>query len=1041
MSPGCSYRPGRENGRPHFRLILTAFLALHLAEAARPAEIIVNSLADNTTPGDGLVTLREAIIAANDDATTDLGETASGNDTIVILWLSGTITLTEPLPTIRSDMWIWGAGINEDTIDGGGVHRVFVIESGAVVISDLTVTNGAARGGDGGNGYGGGGGGAGLGGAVFVNSGFVDIQRMVFVNNVAVGGNGGAGSLAQAGGGGGGIGGSATDSSGQDGGTGGDGTPLNGTAGAGANHLNPADAGGNGGEGAGGGGGDHASPSGNGGNGGFGGGGGGADGVVGGNGGFGGGSGAPGGSPGTFGGAPGARQGGGGAGLGGAIFVRAGTVNLFECAFDNNSATGGSGGTAGQGKGGAIFNNGAVVRASSCTYSGNTASDALGSGNDTNDVYGTIPEIPLPAVTSIIRLNGNPSNVARVAFRVTFNQFMQTVLPDDFVLTTTGTIAGCSINALTVYSGASTDVIVDTGAGEGTIRLDLPDYDTVINVTGEPLGGWGLGNGDYTGGESYTIDRSGPTITLASTATARTNTSIPVTVTLTEASTNFDADDVTVTNATLIDFAGSGTNYSFTLTPAAEGTLSVLAVAGVCGDALGNPNTQSNTLTRVYDITPPTVALGSTAPDPTDSEIPVVITLSEESSTFAAEDVNVVNGVVTDFFGSGSNYTFWIVPAGTGLVTAVVNAAAFTDAAGNGNASGSNTLAVTYNQPAPSVILSTTAPDPTNAVIPVTATLSASSVNFTAGDISVGNANIVGFTGGAANYSFTLVPAGAGTVSVAVAAGAFTNGDGLANTASNTLTRVYDPLGPSIELASSAATVTNAPIPVSVALSEACVFGLDALTVTNASVTSLSGANASYTFTLTPLDQGEVSVAVAASAFTDPAGNPNPWPAVLSRVYDTVAPTVISVTPVATQITDAESVEFVVAFSEPVTGFEEPADVSVVVEGVGYSGVTFTPAGANTYAVAVGGLTGAGTLRLMVREAVASDAAGNLNVASIPSTQVNIGPSNPPTGDNPPTSDNPPSSTRSPVLCGPGFLPPALTGLALLAARSMRRRR
>ena len=44
--------------------------------------ITVNSLADNLTAGDGLVTLREAIAAANADTTTDLGETASGADQI-----------------------------------------------------------------------------------------------------------------------------------------------------------------------------------------------------------------------------------------------------------------------------------------------------------------------------------------------------------------------------------------------------------------------------------------------------------------------------------------------------------------------------------------------------------------------------------------------------------------------------------------------------------------------------------------------------------------------------------------------------------------------------------------------------------------------------------------------------------------------------------------------------------------------------------------------------------------------------------------------
>ncbi|MEK6239087.1 MAG: CSLREA domain-containing protein, partial [Planctomycetales bacterium] len=44
--------------------------------------LTVNSLDDNTLAADGQVTLREAIIAANTDALTDLGQTGSGADQI-----------------------------------------------------------------------------------------------------------------------------------------------------------------------------------------------------------------------------------------------------------------------------------------------------------------------------------------------------------------------------------------------------------------------------------------------------------------------------------------------------------------------------------------------------------------------------------------------------------------------------------------------------------------------------------------------------------------------------------------------------------------------------------------------------------------------------------------------------------------------------------------------------------------------------------------------------------------------------------------------
>src|SRR5262249_42489568 len=75
--------PGRR--RPHFET---------MEDRRMLAVLTVNSLADNTTGGDGLVTLREAIIASNNDALTDLGQTGSDVDTIQFApGLTGTITL------------------------------------------------------------------------------------------------------------------------------------------------------------------------------------------------------------------------------------------------------------------------------------------------------------------------------------------------------------------------------------------------------------------------------------------------------------------------------------------------------------------------------------------------------------------------------------------------------------------------------------------------------------------------------------------------------------------------------------------------------------------------------------------------------------------------------------------------------------------------------------------------------------------------------------------------------------------------------------
>src|SRR6185369_2018366 len=74
---------------------------------------------------------------------------------------------------------------------------------------------------------------------------------------------------------------------------------------------------------------------------------------------------------------------------------------------------------------------------------------------------------------------------------------------NDFALTTTG-VSGASITGVS-GSGAIYTVTVNTGSGNGTIRLDVVDDDSIVDIADNPLGGVGVGNGSFTGGESYTI--------------------------------------------------------------------------------------------------------------------------------------------------------------------------------------------------------------------------------------------------------------------------------------------------------------------------------------------------------------------------------------------------------------------------------------------------------------------------------------------------------------------------------------------------------
>src|ERR1019366_2607081 len=213
---------------------------------------------------------------------------------------------------VERNLSIQGPGANLLTIDGGNATRIFFIADGTVRISGVTLTNGRAKGGDGGaaiGGAGGGGGAAGFGGAIFLNRGSLTLNGVVLSGNRSSGGNGG-------------------------GGAGGGGDNLEGS-------------GGEGGWGGGGGGGGfflHTS---------------GGRGGTGGPSGFAGGVG----GAGAFldsdeGNATSAGGGYGASGLGGAIFVRSGQLQLSDVTFLNNSSVGGLGAAGapnGIAKGGTLF--------------------------------------------------------------------------------------------------------------------------------------------------------------------------------------------------------------------------------------------------------------------------------------------------------------------------------------------------------------------------------------------------------------------------------------------------------------------------------------------------------------------------------------------------------------------------------------------------------------------------------------------------------------------------------------------------------------
>ena len=90
-------------------------------------------------------------------------------------------------------------------------------------------------------------------------------------------------------------------------------------------------------------------------------------------------------------------------------------------------------------------------------------------------------------------------------FTVTFSESVTGVGTADFAAVATG-VSGAAVNTVT-GSGTTYTVTISTGTGSGTVGLNLVDDDSIIDAVGNPLGGAGAGNGNFTG-EIYTVNRA-----------------------------------------------------------------------------------------------------------------------------------------------------------------------------------------------------------------------------------------------------------------------------------------------------------------------------------------------------------------------------------------------------------------------------------------------------------------------------------------------------------------------------------------------------
>lgn len=176
----------------------------------------------------------------------------------------------------------------------------------------------------------------------------------------------------------------------------------------------------------------------------------------------------------------------------------------------------------------------------------------------------------------------------------------------------------------------------------------------------------------------------------------------------------------------------------------------------------------SDSISPTATLTSSTVAnAGST----NSSEVLMSVTFSENVTGLVVGALSLSNCTVASISGSGSSYSFTVVPSGQGAVSVTLPADSADDSAGNGNLV-SNTYSFTYDTVSPTV--SVTSPDVAYsansgaASVNMSFTFSESVTGFSASTLSLTNCSVSSFSGSGSSYSAVITPTAPGLVQVTV---------------------------------------------------------------------------------------------------------------------------------------------------------------------------------------------------------------------------------------------------------------------------------
>ena len=600
---------------------------------------------------------------------------------------------------------------------------------------------------------------------------------------------------------------------------------------------------------------------------------------------------------------------------------------------------------------------------------------------------GTPPTMTITTTTAGVS-SGSTTNDATIAYVFTSNEPTTNFDINDITVSG-GSMGSFNADSSTVYTATFTpsgDVATSVSVAAGTFTDSGGTDNTVSNTF------------------AWTYDGTAPTMTITAavsgsplnTGSTTNDATITLTFTSSEAMTGFVVGDIDITSGSLSALSGSGTTYTSTFTPSGDVTHTIDIDASQFTDAVGNQNTASNAYTWTYDGTDPTMTItssGSANGGASNAAVTLTFTSSEATTNFVKDDITVSGGTLGALSGSGTTYTALFTPSAEGSMTIDVAANKFTDAVGNGNTAATQ-FAYTHDTTAPAMVITTTSGITTgdtsnDATIAYVFTAGQATTNFDSSDIDVTGGTITAFAadgGSTTVYLATFTPSGQGATSVAVAAGAFTDAAGNANTVSNTFAWTFDSVGPTMTITSSGSAnggASNAAVTLTFTSNEPTAnFDVTDILVTNGALSSFAaGSTTVYTATFTPTGEGAVTIDVAVNKFTDASGNQNTAATQFAYTHDTTAPAMVITTTSGITTGDTSNdatIAYVFTAGQATTNFDS-SDIDV-------TGGTITAfaadGGSTTVYLATFTPSGQGATSVAVAAGAFTDAAGNANTVS-----------------------------------------------------------